>query len=100
MSTKISDIEINKMKELYEKGYSAASICKVVGYTPHTILNRLKSKGVQIRSRAGYIKPFNENYFKTIDTEKKAYFLGFLMADGCVKTRKCQPCIAIQLKKH
>lgn len=98
MSTKISDAEINKMKELYEKGYSAASICKVVGYTPHTILDRLRSKGVQIRSKAGYIKPFNENYFETIDTEKKAYFLGFLMADGCIKTRECQPCITMQLK--
>ena len=98
MHTKILDAEINKMKELYEKGYSAASICKIVGYTPHTILDRLRAKGVQIRSRAGYIKPFNENYFETIDTEKKAYFLGFLMADGCVKTRECQPCIAMQLK--
>lgn len=32
------------------------------------------------------IKPnrFNENYFSLIDTEDKAYFLGYLMADGCV----------------
>lgn len=32
------------------------------------------------------IKPvrFNENYFSTIDTDDKAYFLGYLMADGCV----------------
>ena len=25
---------------------------------------------------------FNHNYFKTIDTEEKAYILGFLYADG------------------
>ena len=27
---------------------------------------------------------FNENYFETIDTEHKAYFLGFIYADGCI----------------
>lgn len=29
---------------------------------------------------------FNEDYFETIDTEDKAYFLGFIVADGCVST--------------
>ena len=28
---------------------------------------------------------FNEHYFDVIDTEAKAYFLGLLFADGCVK---------------
>lgn len=27
---------------------------------------------------------FNESYFSNIDTDDKAYFLGYLMADGCV----------------
>ena len=27
---------------------------------------------------------FNENYFESIDTEDKAYWLGFIAADGCV----------------
>ena len=27
---------------------------------------------------------FNENYFETIDSEEKAYWLGFLYADGCI----------------
>lgn len=27
---------------------------------------------------------FDENYFEVIDSEHKAYWLGFLMADGCV----------------
>ena len=29
-------------------------------------------------------KKFNEDYFKTIDTPDKAYFLGFIYADGCL----------------
>ena len=31
-----------------------------------------------------YKDSFNENYFETIDCEHKAYWLGFLMADGCI----------------
>jgi hypothetical protein len=27
---------------------------------------------------------FNENYFENIDTEEKAYWLGFIAADGCI----------------
>lgn len=43
----------------------------------------------------------NENYFETIDSREKAYFLGLLTADGCVhkpipKKRKCR--ISLQLK--
>jgi len=30
----------------------------------------------------------NENYFEDIDTEEKAYWLGFLYADGCVSRGK------------
>jgi len=29
-------------------------------------------------------KKYNENYFEKIDTEEKAYFLGFICADGCI----------------
>lgn len=28
----------------------------------------------------------NHNYFENIDSDKKAYFLGFIMADGCITT--------------
>jgi hypothetical protein len=29
-------------------------------------------------------KKFNEDYFEIIDTPEKAYFLGFIFADGCL----------------
>ena len=30
---------------------------------------------------------FNEDYFEKIDTEDKAYFLGFIVADGCINSK-------------
>jgi hypothetical protein len=35
----------------------------------------------------GKLINFDENYFETIDAEEKAYFLGFISADGCVIER-------------
>ena len=90
--------EINLMVELYKKGLSAAAIGKYVPYTPHTVLKYVQASGVPIRSRAGFKKPFNESYFHEIDTEKKSYLLGFLMADGNVQTRiNSQPAIRLEI---
>lgn len=49
----------------------------------------------------------NDNYFNKIDTEEKAYWLGFLYADGCVyQPRRIDrgdnqsPCISLALQKQ
>lgn len=50
-----------------------------------TIANIRKRHNVPRRSkiRKDTIK-FNENYFETIDTAAKSYYLGFIGADGCI----------------
>lgn len=91
--------QIELITTLYENGLSAKAIRQHVPYTEHTILKYLRANGVEIRSKAGYRPPFNEHYFEKIDTEKKAYFLGYLMADGNVAEReKSQPVIRMELK--
>jgi len=47
------------------------------------------------------IKPkFNENYFENIDSERKAYWLGFIFADGCVSEIKgCSKFLSICLSR-
>lgn len=50
----------------------------------------LKDSGVDTTYNRGRKtnRNVNNNYFKTIDTEQKAYILGMLTADGCVRYSK------------
>ena len=45
-------------------------------------------------------KIYNENYFETIDSEDKAYFLGFIFADGCVTNDPKKYRYQLTLKLH
>lgn len=72
----IDKMYITTIKDIYH--------CKATSIT-----NLLKNNGIDIRSRAIRVNKFlNEDYFKKIDTEAKAYLLGFLTADGSVTYRK------------
>lgn len=57
------------------------SIAKEVGLTTKQV-NDYGYKNIGKRNIERYC--VNEEYFKVIDTEQKAYWLGFLYADGCV----------------
>ena len=96
---KMKNSEIMKAYSLYQKGLSAKSICDVIGYTEHTVLDAIRKIDPSIiRSRAGFKPSWYENYFESINTEYKAYFLGFLMGDGNVTRRlQSQPCIRLQI---
>jgi hypothetical protein len=45
----------------------------------------LKKYNIEIKHKVKKYN-FNEDYFENIDTEDKAYFLGFIIADGCVQS--------------
>lgn len=93
--------EIQTMISMYNEGKSAAAICEVINTTPHTILNHLRKRGIQIRNKAGYHPPINDSYFDIIDSERKAYFLGYLMADGNVMKRKqSQPVVRMEIGRQ
>ena len=73
----IIDLYINQKKTLKE--ISLIAQCNLSNIYSH--LNRM---GIDRRnfSDAGRVYQLNENVFNKIDTEEKAYWLGFLFADG------------------
>lgn len=56
------------------------------GHTHHYYLDRFKELGFEIRSNKINSRKYsaNFNYFNEIDTPEKAYWLGFIFADGYV----------------
>jgi hypothetical protein len=85
-----SSDELQDMITSYERGESAQSIAKRYGTSYQVIQPVLARQGVTLRSKreANKKQKCNERYFQDIDTEEKAYWLGFLTADGCVTRGK------------
>lgn len=89
----------NKFKQFYsewirlyqEEGLSGKEIAKRYGVSSSVSVYRvLKSLGIEIKtSSEANTKRFigNEAAFNVIDSEEKAYWLGFISADGCVQIK-------------
>ncbi len=81
------ELDDDRIIELYRSGKSPREIAPLFGCDKSVIFNRVKSAGA-VRSVSDWRRRdrFNEHFFDEIDTEEKAYWLGFLLADGCVRT--------------
>ena len=84
-----------EIEKLYQSGESLIKISKRFNSTKEAIARILKEHNIQILNRQN-IPKFNENIFDSIDTEDKAYWLGFLYADGCVSSKLNTIEIALQ----
>ena len=72
--------------EMYEGGKSAVEIARIYNCSHKTILEILYNADVEIRDASNNRRKLslNDDCFDIIDTEEKAYWLGFLYADGSV----------------
>lgn len=68
----------NEIIALYQSGLSTIKIGKMFGCSNTTISKRLKELKIKMRSNKEYRRKynFNENFFESIDTQEKAYWLG------------------------
>lgn len=79
--------KIDKLVHEYQTlGMASYALGKQYGVCAKTIRNTLNKHGLKTRGRVRY--KTDEAYFVTIDTEAKAYFLGLMMADGCVNQKR------------
>lgn len=73
------------LREMYEKHQSMKKVAEELGANEKTIATWMKKFHIQNVGTQGARKNnLNHDYFKVIDSEEKAYWLGFIMADGCV----------------
>lgn len=74
-----------KAKSLYQQGeYSITQIAKILQMDRGTLSSNLKKDGIEVINKQNLIR-VDEAVFDVIDTEEKAYWLGFLYADGYVE---------------
>ena len=86
------------------KGKSAGDIGRDSGVGQFTIFNWAKKFGLK-RKRPILSRPqrrkykLNENYFEDVSSERVAYWLGFIAADGCVMNRPGKRILSIELSE-
>lgn len=74
-----------EMLAWYANGDTIETIARAYGRQPSTVRKSLVRWGATMRSRGPQrVLDVDEHYFDTIDSEEKAYWLGFLIADGSV----------------
>lgn len=91
-------IDNETVRVIIDNYYSLSSkeLISRTGVSKPTILKVARENNLIIKSSKKY--NLNENYFSLINTEEKAYWLGFLYADGYVRQRKKGPELRLKLK--
>lgn len=78
---KLSKIQIKMLCQEYLSEKDCSELSSTFGLHKTQIAAILKQNGIKIRTNKLLL---NHSFFTSIDTEEKAYWLGFLAADGCV----------------
>jgi transposase-like protein len=73
--------------EEYKAGTSSISLAKKYNVHSSTVIQAIRANNNKVRTvgEARRKYTYNHSFFKNIDTEAKAYFLGLILADGCVR---------------
>lgn len=82
-----TESEIRDIKQLIEEGKTSKNeVARKYNMSPRILNSLIAEHNIKWIKRTGRIKTLhsNEAYFNKIDSEEKAYWLGFLMADGYV----------------
>lgn len=80
----LSEDNLAKAVSEHMSGILLKDICNKYGVSSTTIYRYMKQHNIEYKNEHGRKNKFNQDYFESIDTEHKAYWLGFIYADGCV----------------
>lgn len=91
------DGNLKRFVKMCNDGYTRKEISEELNVTLKTVTNYINRTGVYPKSAKR--KPnLDEHFFDRIDTEEKAYILGFICADGYVDSGKRNLCLNISRK--
>ena len=87
-----------EITKLYQEGKTAKEISSLLGFKYHQpVYNYFKKMGWRRTGKTGKrIYKVNEDFFKCINTEEKAYILGFICADGHVEKDRLNITVSIK----
>lgn len=93
---KYSEETIQKIIELHISGKGVTEIGRILNIDRAAVSRNLKKRGFDTSRN-----PLIKNIFHTIDTEEKAYWLGFLYADGYVsKYNQIEVSLSLEDEEH
>lgn len=99
---KLTDEQRHEILEKYKTGkFTAVELGIEYNVSGANIGLILKKNKIQINNNQSKLQrkySINENFFDCVDTEGKAYFLGFLYADGCNYTETNHVFIGLQAR--
>ncbi len=75
------EIRNQKIIELYKENNSMCKVATLLNISSKTVNDVLKNNNIEIRRKHSKI---NENYFENSNTERSAYWSGFIAADGYI----------------
>ena len=87
-----------EITKLYQEGKTAKEISSLLGFKYHQpVYNYFKKMGWRRTGKTGKrIYKVNEDFFKYINTEEKAYILGFICADGHIEKDRLNITVSIK----
>jgi len=101
ITRKFDTLNDSDVLEQYSIFKNIHKVAKHFNMSTNPIKKILKTNGIDLTNRRYDV---NHNYFDIIDTEEKAYWLGFLYADGYIRERKNGDSLEMKLsikdKKH
>lgn len=96
---KIEEKNWDEIVELYQAGNSLTQIAKKYKVDHHAIGRILKKRNIEVINRQN-LPRMDETVFEKINNEKKAYWLGFIYADGYISKGEFGIALSIKDEKH
>lgn len=101
IKSKMTEEQVFEAYNLYsEQLYTTEKLGVIYEVDANTIANSFRRFGLKVRPNGNIPEASNERFFETIDSEAKAYFLGFVMCDGSVVNDKGHYALHIELQER